>query len=62
MQVGLIYCRIISRITICHGQEAGVTLTDEEIAANERVFNETIANEFPDEDMLDKTFRDKVVT
>ena len=28
---------------------------------NEQVFKETIANEFPDEDMLDKTFRDKVM-
>ena len=28
---------------------------------NEQVFKETIANEFPDDDMLDKTFRDKVM-
>jgi len=37
----------------------GVPLTEEETALNEQVFKETIANEFPDEDMLDKTFRDK---
>ena len=47
--------------THCNFQEPGVALTDEEVGLNEQVFKETIANEFPDEDMLDKTFRDKVI-
>ena len=42
-------------------QEAGVALTEEEVGLNEQVFKETIANEFPNEDMTDKTFRDKVI-
>jgi hypothetical protein len=40
-------------------KEAGVALTEEEVGLNEQVFKETIANEFPNEDMTDKTFRDK---
>ena len=35
-------------------------LSDEEIALNKELFNEIIANEFPQDDMTDKAFRDKV--
>ena len=45
----------------CRFQEPGVPLTDEEVSSNEQIFNETIANEFPEEDFLAKTFRDKVI-
>ena len=45
----------------CRFQEPGVPLTDEEVSSNEQIFNETIANEFPEEDFLVKTFRDKVI-
>ena len=35
-------------------------LTDEEVAHNNELYDEIIMNEFPAEDMIDKSFRDKV--
>ena len=35
-------------------------LTDEEAAHNNELYDEIIMNEFPTEDMIDKSFRDKV--
>ena len=35
-------------------------LTEEEAAYNKQLYEEIIANEFPEEDMVDKAFRDKV--
>ena len=35
-------------------------ITDEEIAHNNELYDEIIMNEFPAEDMIDKSFRDKV--
>ena len=35
-------------------------LTDEEAATNKQRYEEIIANEFPEEDMSDNEFRDKV--
>ena len=37
-------------------------LTDEEVAINKQQYEEIIANEFPEEDMIDMAFRDKVST
>ena len=37
-----------------------VNLTEEEIAHNTELYDEIIINEFPEEDMVDKSFRDKV--
>ena len=36
-------------------------LTDEEMSFNNELFEEIMANEFPEEDMIDKSFRDKVM-
>ena len=36
-------------------------LTDEEMSFNNELFEEIMANEFPEEDMVDKSFRDKVM-
>lgn len=38
----------------------GAELTDEEVAHNNDLYDEIIMNEFPSEDMEDKSFRDKV--
>ena len=38
----------------------GAELTDEEAAHNNELYDEIIMNEFPAEDMIDKSFRDKV--
>ena len=35
-------------------------LTDDEILHNKELFEDILANEFPEEDMADKSFRDKV--
>ena len=35
-------------------------LTEDEIESNNRIYEEMILNEFPPEDMIDKSFRDKV--
>ena len=42
-------------------EEFQTNLTDDEISHNKDLFEEKIANEFPEEDMLDKSFRDKVM-
>ena len=36
-------------------------LTEEEMSFNNELFEEIMANEFPEEDMVDKSFRDKVM-
>ena len=37
-----------------------LSLTEEEVATNKELYEEIVANEFPEEDMVDKAFRDKV--
>ena len=37
-----------------------LSLTEEEAATNKELYEEIVANEFPEEDMVDKAFRDKV--
>ena len=36
------------------------TLTEDEVLQNKETFEDIIANEFPAEDMVEKSFRDKV--
>ena len=36
------------------------SLTEEEAAINKELYEEIVGNEFPEEDMVDKAFRDKV--
>ena len=37
-----------------------LSLTEEEAATNKELYEEIVGNEFPEEDMVDKAFRDKV--
>ena len=47
-------------IVIAYSLLLQTNLTDDEILHNKELFEDILANEFPEEDMADKSFRDKV--